>query len=54
MVEADYNTNNVREITVRQTQIWVFKDLMVHFLLHINEDFDDDLLKDATDLLEIE
>jgi hypothetical protein len=27
------------------------KEIALHFLLYINEDFDDDLLKDAVDLL---
>jgi hypothetical protein len=28
------------------------KEIALHFLLHVNEDFDDDLLKDAVELLE--
>jgi hypothetical protein len=28
------------------------KEIALHFLLHINEDFDDDLLQDAVDLLD--
>lgn len=27
------------------------KEISLHFLLHLNEDFDDDLLQDAIDLL---
>lgn len=28
------------------------KQISLHFLLHINEDFDDDLLQDAIELLD--
>jgi hypothetical protein len=27
------------------------KEMYLHFMLHINEDFDDDLLQDAVELL---
>ena len=27
------------------------KEISMHFLLHLNEDFDDDLLQDAVELL---
>ena len=29
----------------------ILKDAFMHFLLHINEDFDDDLLQDCLQLL---
>jgi len=29
------------------------KEISLHFLLHMNEDFDDDLLQDAVDLLHV-
>jgi len=29
------------------------KEISLHFLLHMNEDFDDDLLQDAVDLLNV-
>jgi hypothetical protein len=28
------------------------KEIALHFMLHINEEFDDDLLQDALELLE--
>jgi len=27
------------------------KEISLHFMLHLNEDFDDDLLKDAIELI---
>jgi hypothetical protein len=29
------------------------KEIAVHFMLHINEDFDDDLLQDGLELLDL-
>ena len=38
-------------IVVRTTKILEFKNEFLHFLLHLNEDFDDDLLQQAMQLL---
>lgn len=29
------------------------KEISLHFMLHINDDFDDDLLQDALELLDL-
>ena len=38
--------------TVMQMEVGVSKEMYLHLLLRINEDFDDDLLMEAMELLE--
>lgn len=52
MIEAIHENGNVREVTVITSKFMLPQEVYLHFLLHINEDFDDDLLKDAIELLE--
>lgn len=42
---------DVEEVTVTVKKVMDPKEISLHFLLHLNEDFDDDLLQDAIDLL---
>ena len=41
----------VRTITKSKVDVIPKKDVYMNMLLHINEDFDDDLLRDTMDLL---
>ena len=36
---------------IQRTRLCDPKDLALHLLLHLNEDFDDDLLQDAMEIL---
>ena len=40
-----------RKIKISQKRQVSLKDLILHFLLELNEDFDDDLLSDAINLI---
>jgi hypothetical protein len=43
-----------KKVVVKLTDLLLdAKDVFLHFLLHLNEDFDDDLLYDSIDLLSI-
>ena len=37
-----------RKLAVRQLS---FRDIFIYFLIHLNENFDDDLLQDTVELL---
>ncbi len=48
------NSNTIIEVRPNEIVLkifFAFKEIYLHFLLHINEDWDDDLLGDAMDLL---
>ena len=46
------NTKNQElNLRVKTTYKFIVKDILLHFLLELNEDFDDDLLQDALQLL---
>jgi hypothetical protein len=51
LVQAEYANGDVREMLVRVRRMMVKKEVYLQFLLHLNEDFDDDLLQDALELL---
>lgn len=51
MVEAYHENGDVKNVNVTTKKVMDPKEISLHFMLHINEDFDDDLLKDAVDLL---
>jgi hypothetical protein len=52
LIEGEYENGDVQEFTVMTKKILDPKEISLHFLLHINDDFDDDLLQDAIDLLD--
>jgi hypothetical protein len=42
-----YDNADVKEASIIVRRIFDQKHCYLHFLLHLNEDFDDDLLKEA-------
>ena len=52
MIQAEHTNADCSEVTVTTRKLLNIKEISLQFLLHINEDFDDDLLLDATRLLE--
>ena len=51
MIEAEHDNGDVSEISVTTKRLMTPREMYLHFMLHINEDFDDDLLQDAVELL---
>lgn len=51
VIEAKHNTGDVNEVEVTTKRLVTPQEMYLHFMLHINEDFDDDLLHDAIKLL---
>lgn len=51
VIEAEHDNGDVSEISVTTKRLMTPKEMYLHFMLHINEDFDDDLLQDAVELL---
>ena len=43
-----YESTNGKELVIRGGQMFSLKEVSLHLLLNINEDFDDDLLKAVT------
>jgi hypothetical protein len=41
-----------KSVLLKGGQLFTLKETMLHFLLQLNEDFDDDLLQDAIELTE--
>jgi hypothetical protein len=41
----------VDEFTLKIKKVMDPKEIALHFMLHLNEEFDDDLLQDALELL---
>lgn len=52
LIEGEYENGDVDEFTLWVKKVLDPKEIALHFLLHINEDFDDDLLQDAIELME--
>ena len=52
LIESEYENGDVEDFTVNVKKILDPKEIALHFLLHINEDFDDDLLQDAVQLMD--
>jgi hypothetical protein len=50
---AEYDNGDVKDIHVTNRRMTQMKEIAVHFMLHINEDFDDDLLQDGLELLDL-
>ena len=46
-----YDNGDVRDISVRVMRMSEMREVALHFMLHLNEDFADDLLQDAIDIL---
>ena len=46
-----WKQNNVEEVRVKKTRSISMRSMFMHFLLCLNQDFDDDLLQDALKLL---
>ena len=44
-------SKKVQVLAIRKILAFRYKDVMMSFLLHLNEDLDDDLLLDAIDLI---
>lgn len=53
LIVAEYENGDVKEIHVTVKRLSELKEVVLHFMLHINEDFDDDLLQDALNLMEL-
>lgn len=51
IIEGFYENGDVEEIGVTTKKIVDLRDISLHFMLHLNENFDDDLLSDAIKLL---
>lgn len=51
VVEGFHTNGDVDNVKVTVKKIMDPKEISLHFLLHLNEDFDDDLLQDAIELL---
>jgi hypothetical protein len=51
VIEAQHANGDVDSIEVTTKRLMTQKEMYLHFMLHINEDFDDDLLQDAVELL---
>jgi hypothetical protein len=51
VIQIKCENSDVKEIIVNKVRIIVLKEMLLHFMLHINEDFDDDFLKDAIELI---
>lgn len=41
------------EFTLKVKKVMDPKEIALHFMLHINDDFDDDLMQDALELLDL-
>jgi len=53
LIMAEYDNGDVKDIHVTNRRMTQMKEIAVHFMLHINEDFDDDLLQDGLELLDL-
>lgn len=51
LIEGQYENGDVDEFTISVQKILDPREIALHFLLHVNEDFDDDLLQDAIEML---
>ena len=51
VIEAFHENGDVTKIDITSKKVMDPKEISLHFLLHLNEDFDDDLLSDAIQLL---
>lgn len=51
LMEGEYENSNVEEFTLKIKKVMDPKEIALHFMLHINDDFDDDLLQDSLELL---
>lgn len=51
LVQSYHENGDVDDIVVTSKKVMEPKEISLHFLLHLNEDFDDDLLQDAIELL---
>jgi hypothetical protein len=46
-----HENSNVREVKIVVKRLMTVVEMYVHFMLHMNEDFDDDLLQDALEII---
>ncbi len=51
VVEGFYENGDVKNIKVTTKKVMDPRQISLHFMLHLNEDYDDDLLGDAIELL---
>lgn len=51
IIEADHENGDISEVIITTKRLMTPKEMYLHFMLHIHEDFDDDLLQDAVELL---
>ncbi len=49
LIEAIHDNSEVSSIKVTTKRLMTVSEMYLHFLLSLNEDFDDDLLQDALD-----
>jgi hypothetical protein len=49
---AEYPPGDVSEIFIRYCKVISLKDVYLRFMLKLNENFDDDLLQEAIELLD--
>lgn len=51
MIQAYHMNGDCEDCTITVKKLVDPKEISMQFLLHLNEDFDDDLLQDAIELL---
>jgi hypothetical protein len=51
VVVAEHLNGDCDKVEVTINKVMNHQEISLHFLLHLNEDFDDDLLQDAIELL---
>jgi hypothetical protein len=51
MIENEYENANVSEFSSKYKKLIEYKEILLFFMLEINEDFDDGLLQDVVELI---
>lgn len=51
-MEGEFENGDVEQFTLKIKKVMDPKEIALHFMLHINEEFNDDLLQDALELLD--
>jgi len=51
IIEAIHSNGDVSEVTVKAKRLMTVREMYLHMLIALNEDFDDDLLFDALETL---
>lgn len=51
MIESEYENGNVKEFTCIYKKLLELKEITLFFLLELYEDFDEDLLQEAVEMI---